>query len=62
MIIMGRFLHKFQTESEFIEAYNGEEYHKPWVSLVKETEDVEYNKEDFDFKPEIPPVLNPIEA
>lgn len=41
---MGQFLHKFDTESAFSAAYNGNDYHEPWVSLVDENGQVDYNK------------------
>lgn len=46
---MGKYLHKFNAEEDFNEAYNGEEYIEPWVSYtdVPEMEDeehVNYNK------------------
>ena len=52
---MGKFLHKFNAEEDFNEAYNGEEYIEPWVSYtdVPEMEDeehVDYNKQP------IPPI------
>lgn len=46
-----KYLHKFNTESAFTEAYNGSGYHEPWVSYTDETEGqehVNYNKV-FDF-------------
>lgn len=44
---MGQYLHKFNMESAFNTAYNGEAYHEPWVSYTDETEGqehVDYNK------------------
>ena len=44
---MGQYLHKFNTESSFNAAYNGSDYHEPWVSYTDETEGqehVDYNK------------------
>lgn len=38
---------KYPIESiEYEDAYNGEDYHEPWVSLVDENEEVKYNKEE----------------
>lgn len=39
-----RYLHEFDTISEFDTAYSGEEYHEPWTSGVHENEGVAYNK------------------
>lgn len=39
-----RYMHEFDTVSEFDEAYNGEAYEEPWVSAVREDEGVAYNK------------------
>ena len=41
-----RYVHLFETVSEFNAAYEGEDYHEPWVSYVKEqgNERVDYNK------------------
>lgn len=39
-----RYLHEFDTVSEFDTAYSGEEYHEPWTSGVHENEGVAYNK------------------
>ena len=39
-----KFIHNFDTVSAFTESYNGEGYEEPWVSYVKETEAVNYNK------------------
>ena len=44
---MAQYLHKFGTESAFNAAYNGNDYHEPWVSYTDETEGqehVDYNK------------------
>lgn len=40
-----KYVHNFDTTSAFTESYNGAEYEEPWVSYVKETEAVNYNKE-----------------
>ena len=39
-----RFLHYYESDSDFQTDYNGEAYVEPWVSLTKENEDVNYNK------------------
>lgn len=42
---MPRYLHKFQTENEFVSAYSGEDYIEPWVSVTVESDErVDYNK------------------
>ena len=41
---MGKYIHLFDTASEFNEAYNGDKYLEPWVSLTEEGEQVKYNK------------------
>ena len=44
---MGTYIHKFNAEEDFNEAYNGEDYIEPWVSYTNETEGqehVDYNK------------------
>ena len=38
------YLHKFDTVSEFDEAFNSDEYCEPWVSAVVENEQVNFNK------------------
>jgi len=39
------YLHEFQTESEFEEAYYGEDYNEPWVSAIhEENDEVAFNK------------------
>ena len=46
-----KYLHLFDTESAFTEAYNGSDYHEPWVSYTDETEGqehVDYNKVPVD--------------
>ena len=37
---MGKYLHKYTSESAFTQDYNGENYHEPWVSLTKDIENV----------------------
>ncbi len=39
-----KYLHLFETEQEFQEAYNGNDYEAPWVSLTNLTGSVHYNK------------------
>ena len=41
---MGTYLHLFETNNEFTEAYYGEDYHEPWVSATIENGEVKYNK------------------
>ena len=44
---MGQYLHHYETENAFNTAYNGSDYHEPWVSYTDETEGqehVDYNK------------------
>jgi len=46
---MGKYLHRFDAEEDFNEAYNGKDYIEPWVSYTDETEDeehVDYNKKN----------------
>lgn len=33
---MAKYLHKFTSLAEFEAAYNGSDYHEPWVSLTKD--------------------------
>ena len=48
-----RYVHLFETVSDFNAAYKGEDYHEPWVSYVKENERVDYNKvEERDYSKE----------
>lgn len=42
---MARFLHKYQTLSDFNTDYNGSAYQEPWVSYTTQNEQVDYNKE-----------------
>ena len=44
-----KFLHKYSTESDFEEDYNGTAYTEPWVSLTEDVDRVDYNKMDADF-------------
>ena len=46
---MGQYLHHYETENAFSAAYNGSDYHEPWVSFTDELgtegeEHVDYNK------------------
>ena len=45
---MAKYLHKFETNSEFSAAYNGEDYLEPWVSVTSENEKVKYNKTEYE--------------
>lgn len=45
---MGKYLHKYESENDFQDAYNGEEYLEPWVSYTTDQEvdeHVDYNKQ-----------------
>lgn len=42
---MGKYIHLFETNNEFVSAYSGENYLEPWVSYTEQTDDVNYNKE-----------------
>ena len=37
-------MHYFESANTFDVAYNGDEYHEPWVSLTMQNRDVYYNK------------------
>jgi len=37
-------MHYFESANTFDVAYNGDEYHEPWVSLTMQNRDVHYNK------------------
>lgn len=39
-----RYIHKFKTDSDFQEEYNGEKYKEPWASWTVENDEVNYNK------------------
>lgn len=41
-----KYIHLFDTASEFNEAYNGSSYEEPWVSYTEENEKVKYNKSE----------------
>lgn len=43
-----KFLHKYSTESDFEEDYNGTAYTEPWVSLTEDVDRVDYNKINAD--------------
>lgn len=45
---MENYIHYFETNTAFQDAYNGEDYHEPWVSLVDENEEIKYNKESVE--------------
>jgi hypothetical protein len=42
-----KYVHYFETSSEFSAAYNGADYLEPWVSVTKENDEINYNKEAF---------------
>ena len=52
-----KYLHYFDNEDDFRDAYYGEDYDEPWVSLVEDDEvkHVDFNKsqEDMNFTFEI---------
>ena len=39
-----RYIHKFKTDSDFQEEYNGEKYKEPWASWTVENDEVNYNR------------------
>lgn len=39
-----KYLHLFETEQDFQDAYYGNEYEEPWVSLIIATKNVDYNR------------------
>jgi hypothetical protein len=41
---MGRYLHLYETTSDFEADYNGTAYTEPWVSLTEQSGGVNYNK------------------
>ena len=41
---MESYIHLYETNSEFTEAYNGPDYKEPWLSLTEEGMKVNYNK------------------
>ena len=45
---MGKYLHLFDTENEFISAYTGDEYIEPWVSYCLENSGVSFNKSEYE--------------
>ena len=45
-----KYLHYYQTDSEFQPVYDGSGYTEPWVSLVEETDRVNYNKKLLTFE------------
>ena len=51
---MESYIHLYETNSKFTEAYNGPDYKEPWLSLTEENMEVNYNKPkliDFSTKP-----------
>lgn len=44
---MGKYLHEFDTVSAFTQAYTGETYEEPWVSLTNETSAVTFNRSPY---------------
>ena len=51
---MESYIHLYETNSEFTEAYNGPDYKEPWLSLTEENMEVNYNKPkliDFSTEP-----------
>ena len=41
---MKSYIHLYETNSEFTEAYNGPDYDEPWLSLTEENMTISYNK------------------
>ena len=41
---MESYIHLYETNQEFTEAYNGHDYKEPWLSLTEENMEVNYNK------------------
>lgn len=39
-----KYIHLFNTVSSFNEAYNGQDYEEPWVSYIRESEGINFNK------------------
>lgn len=39
-----KYVHYYETDSEFRQVYNGNEYEEPWVSLTEQNGEVNYNK------------------
>lgn len=44
---MAKYIHLFQTDQEFEDAYFGEEYLEPWVSYTVESDNIGMNKRIF---------------
>lgn len=47
---MEKYIHLFETNAEFEQAYNTNKYKEPWLSYTKETKEVHLNK-DFNLVP-----------
>ena len=45
------YLHLYETEQEFQNAYNGEGYDEPWISYTEQSERCDYNKEEEEEAP-----------
>ena len=45
---MGKYIHLFETETEFNSAYTGDNYDEPWVSYTMETSGITYNKSEYE--------------
>ena len=41
---MESYIHLYETNDKFTEAYNGPDYKEPWLSLTEENMEVNYNK------------------
>ena len=46
---MSKYIHLYDTENEFDEAYNGDGYLEPWVSYTKDIDRVDYNAHRTDY-------------
>jgi hypothetical protein len=44
-----RYIHKFDTDTQFNEVYKGGSYNEPWVSYTEGEERVDYNKEKWPY-------------
>lgn len=44
---MSKYLHTFDTDSQFEAEYTGPDYKEPWVSYTRENHEVNFNKQGF---------------
>lgn len=45
---MSKYIHLYNTDTEFMEDYMGDAYDEPWLSRTNQTEETRYNKSEYE--------------